>query len=405
MLAQLGNRLRLLSSGARDAVARQQTLRATIDWSYQLLSADEKQLFAQLAVFVGGCTLEAAEAVCDTDASLNVLDGLQSLMDKSLLRQVEVNGEPRFSMLETIREFAHERLAQSSEWRDVQERHFNFYVTLVEQVKLELRGRLQREYLERLELDHDNFRAALDWAWQLHLDEQLLRLGAALDLFWRQRDDWSEACKWFGLMLTLDTQPEHDDLRRHILVSSAYVAFFSGEFETARQQARTCLEVSQAVGDQQRQAEAYLVLGTTAMAQSAFAEAHTLLQQAQTLFRAAGDQLGVGDALHWLGHTAQEQGDYAQARAYFQDSYTRMNTLGDLTTQTLLLGDLGTAFYLQEDFATARGYCEQDLALCRALGRKFGMAIALNLLGDIARCEEDDARADTLYHDSLSLYQ
>jgi len=405
MLVQLGNRLRFLTSGPRDMPARQQTLRGMIDWSYELLTDSEKLLFRKLAVFVVGCTLEAAESVCNDDGHLDVLNGLQSLMDKSLLRQAEEDGEPRFSMLETIREYAREKLLESGELDTIQERHLNFFLVLAEELEPQLRRERQQEYLDRLEREHDNLHTALEWSGRMHLDGQMLRLDAALCLFWRLRDFWSEARKWFKLMLALDVKPEHEALRQKILAGAANVAMLSGDLESAEEWARACMESSQTTGERRRQGEVFTVLGLVAWQQNKYAEAQIHLEQALTLFRQVEDQMGVADAFHWLGHVALEHGDYARARSFFQDSYTRLNDFGDRVSLTLLLNDLGLVSYLQEDYTIARAYNEQDLALCREIGSKLGMARALNQLGDLARCEGDYGRADALYNDSLSLYK
>ena len=224
MLAQLGNRLRFLTSGPRDVPARQQTLRGMVDWSYDLLTTGEKILFRQLAVFVGGCTLEAGESVCNVDGQQNVLRDVQSLMDKSLLLQTEVNGEPRLSMLESIREYAYERLTIAGELETMQDRHLGFFLRLAEELEPQLRGEQQQACLDRLEREHDNLRAALEWSARMHRDVQMLRLGAALYQFWRQREFWSEARKWYESMLALDAKPEHAALRLRVLAAAASIA-------------------------------------------------------------------------------------------------------------------------------------------------------------------------------------
>ncbi|MFQ5794857.1 MAG: AAA family ATPase [Candidatus Bipolaricaulia bacterium] len=186
MLARLGSRLKLLTGGARDLPARQQTLRATIDWSYDLLDASEQTLFERLSVFVGGCTLEVAEAVCngtgDLELDVDVLDGLASLVDKNLLRQEEqVEGAPRFLMLETIREYGLERLEASGEAEATQRTRADYYLALAEQAEPKLwGGPEQGEWLDRLEVEHDNLRAALAWCEQSGECEVGLRLGVAL---------------------------------------------------------------------------------------------------------------------------------------------------------------------------------------------------------------------------------
>ena len=405
MLAQLDNRLRFLTGGARDLPARQQTLRGTLDWSYDLLTDSEQKLFRQLAVFVGGCALEAAESVCNEDGHQYVLNGLQSLLDQSLLKQTEFNGEPRFSMLETIREYAHEQLTRMGELDSMQERHLNFFLALAEEMEPQLRRQQQQVYLDRLEREHDNLRTALEWSGRMHRDVQMLRLGAALYLFWRQRDFWSEGRKWFAVMQALDARPEHEALRPTILAAAASIEMWTSNMESAKQLARACIESSRAHGEPRRQAEALTVLGEVAWEQNDYAEAQKFLEEALALFGQCDDQMGVADAYHWLGHLALAQGDQGRARSFFQDSYSRLNDFGDRVSLTLLLNDLGLVSYFQEDYIMARAYSEQDLALCQEIGSRFGMAMTYNRLGDLARCEDDYGRADALYNESLSLFR
>jgi predicted ATPase len=179
-LDRLGSRLKLLTGGARDLPERQRTLRATIEWSFALLDEGEQVLFGRLAVFSGGRTLEAIEAICDSEGDLPVeaFDGIFSLLDKSLLRQEEgPNGEPRFVMLETVHEFAREKLGESAEAEQIKRVHAQYFLTLAEEAYPELKGANQLEWLERLEAEHDNMRAALSWALQRKEVELALRLG------------------------------------------------------------------------------------------------------------------------------------------------------------------------------------------------------------------------------------
>src|SRR3712207_6260881 len=192
MLARLGNRLKLLTGGARDLPERQRTLRSTIEWSYGLLGEGEKMLFARLSVFAGGRTLEAIEAICDAedDLPIDVLDGLASLVDENLLKQEEgVGREPRFYMLETIHEFAREKLQESEEAENIERLHAEYFLALAEKAEPQVEGTQQPVWLERLEEEHDNIRVALFWS----LGQGI---GAALGEFWYLRGYWSEGRRW-----------------------------------------------------------------------------------------------------------------------------------------------------------------------------------------------------------------
>lgn len=417
---RLDDRFRLLTGGSRTVLPRQQTLRALIDWSYDLLTESERVLLARLSVFSGGWTFDAAETVCSDQSggggekplpianrllANDILDLLSHLIDKSLVLTEEHGGSTRYRMLETIRQYAHEKLQESRETDSMQDRHLDFFLTLAEELEPQLRRERQQEYLNRLEREHDNLRAALEWALRMHRDTQMLRLGAALYLFWRQRDFWSEARKWFQVMLALGAKPEYEAMRPTILAGAALIEMWTSKLESAKQWARACLESSLANGDRRRQAEAFTVLGEAAWEQNHLAEAQSFLEQALVLSREIDDQLGVADAFHWLGHVALGQNDHAKARTFFQDSYSRLKDFGDQVSLTLLLSDLGLVAYLQEDYAMARAYSKQDMALCQDIGSKFGMAKTFNQLGDLARCEGDYGRADAFYKDSLTLFK
>src|SRR5215207_1839591 len=199
MLQRLGSRLKLLTGGARDVPERQRTLRATIEWSHALLDEGERTLFARLAVFSGGRTLEAIEAICEAEGDLpvDVFEGVSSLVDESLLRQEEgAGGEPRFYMLETVHEFALEKLEGSAEAEEVRRRHTEYFLELAEEAEPRLRGPEDVEWLERLEEEHDNLRAALAWALEREEVELGLRLAGALWMFWEAHGHYSEGRRW-----------------------------------------------------------------------------------------------------------------------------------------------------------------------------------------------------------------
>ena len=207
MLQRLGSRLKLLTGGARDLPERQRTLRATIEWSFALLDEGEQRLFGRLAVFSGGRTLEAIEAICDAEGDLpmDAFEGVSSLVDKSLLRQEEgPDGEPRFVMLETVHEFAREKLQGSGEAEQIKRVHAGYFLTLAEEANQQLKAPDQVEWLERLEVEHDNMRAALSWASERKEAQVALRLGGALWWFWWVRGHYSEGGRWLEEALAME---------------------------------------------------------------------------------------------------------------------------------------------------------------------------------------------------------
>src|SRR5215208_6135993 len=235
-LDRLGSRLKLLTGGARDLPERQRTLRATIEWSFALLDEGEQVLFGRLAVFSGGRTLEAIEAICDPEGDLPVdtFEGVSSLMDKSLLRQEEgPNGEPRFVMLETVHEYAREKLQESAEAQEIKRVHAEYFLTLAEEAYPELKGANQLQWLERLEAEHDNMRAALPWALERKDVELALRLGGALWWFWSVRGYHSEGRRWLEEALAIDGRGSRE-WRTMALAGAGALASEQGELVEGR---------------------------------------------------------------------------------------------------------------------------------------------------------------------------
>src|SRR5215213_9079358 len=245
MLQRLTSRLKLLTGGARDLPERQRTLRATIEWSFALLDAGEQLLFGRLAVFSVGRTLEAIEAICDAEGDLGVdaFEGVSSLMDKSLLRQEEgPNGEPRFVMLETVHEYAREKLQESAEAQEIKRVHAEYFLTLAEEANPELRGPDQLEWLERLEVEHDNMRAVLSWALERKEAEVALRLGGALWLFWSVRGYHSEGRRWLEEALAMDRLVS-SEVRAMALAGVGVLAEDQGELDRAQEACEEGLEL------------------------------------------------------------------------------------------------------------------------------------------------------------------
>ncbi|MFQ5794790.1 MAG: BTAD domain-containing putative transcriptional regulator [Candidatus Bipolaricaulia bacterium] len=255
LLARLGNRLKLLTGGARDLPACQQTLRDTIDWSYDLLNTGERTLFERLSVFVGGGTLEAAEAVCigadNLELKMDILDGLASLVDKNLLRRKEqADGEPRFLILETIREYGLERLEASGESEAIRRTHADYYLALAEQAEPKLEGPDQRMWLDRLEVEHDNLRAALVWFEQNGEAEAELRLGGALWGFWHMRGYLSEGRRWLeGALAKGEDRDVSASVRAKALHGAGVLTHEQGDYERATVLYEESLDLRRELGD------------------------------------------------------------------------------------------------------------------------------------------------------------
>jgi predicted ATPase/class 3 adenylate cyclase len=306
LLARLDQRLTVLTSGARDVPARHQTLRHTIAWSYDLLSAQEQRLFRRLAVFVGGCTPEAVESVSTAvdDTNADLLDSMASLLDKSLLQRVEQDGdEPRFAMLETIREYGLEMLASAGEEQATRMAHAAYYLALAERAEPELSGPQQLIWFERLEREHDNLRAALSWLLEQGAHEQskehALRLGGALSRFWEIRGYVSEGWRWLERVLEI-SRGERSAVRAKALIGAGALASLQDDFGQAEALCEEGMALCRELGDRRGSATALSSLGYAALMRSNYAAAHAQLEEALTLFREVGDTANSVYALHRL---------------------------------------------------------------------------------------------------------
>jgi predicted ATPase len=308
LLSRLENSLSLLTGGARDRPPRQQTLRAAIDWSYELLEPDEQRLLRQLGVFNGGFSLEAAEAVCHqgADGSAEVLDQLEALGRASLVRPAEVDDEMRFEMLETVREFAAELLEQSGEADLVRTRHAEYFVTLAETAEPLLHGPQQRHWLERLGREQPNFRGALDWALRDGTSETGPRLAAALWWFWLIRGYTTEGRRWMdAVMATSETIPPL--LRGRVLYCAGYLATFQADIEQGRAWSEASLLLCRDVGDLSGVGHALAGIGVGALLSGDVQTARAVLKEAAGAFRTSGDAWGLRTALTGLGEPLPTQ--------------------------------------------------------------------------------------------------
>ena len=341
--ARLNDRFDLLTSGSRTAFPRHQTLRAAIDWSYDLLPEKEQTLFCRLAVFAGGWNLEAAQAVCSSAGieEYEILDLLTFLVDKSLVIVQRQENKARFQMLETIREYALRKLPELPEARD---RHLNFYMQLVEEIEPGLHGVEQALWLNRLELEHDNIRAALDWSLAGGALESGLRLAGALWLFWDIHGYHLEGRIWLDRLLATSTSlmpaPSTPAWAR-ILYVAGHLRQRQGDFEQARRHYTASLSVYQELEDKKQ----------------------------------------VAAVLRGLGEVAQDEGDQAAAKNYYEQSLVLCRSLGDVKGSSIALGHLAILALLQNDYEQAERLCYEALVMGRERGNSRATAIALTTLG------------------------
>jgi predicted ATPase/class 3 adenylate cyclase len=401
MLSELSHRLSFLTGGARDLPARQRTLRGAIDWSHDLLTGAEQKLFQRLAVFVGGCALEAIEAVCNSESELNVLETIESLVDKSLVKQTETAGEPRFAMLETIREYAGERLVAAGEEERVKERHRDYFLSLAEQAEPKLIGAQQGEWLQRLEEEHENLRAGLNWSLGETGVGGGLRLCGALQRFWWTRGHLAEGREWCVRVLGKAGAEERTLERAKVLNGAGVLAFYQADYPAARALHEECLAIRRELGDRRGVAASLGNLGTVARTQGAIAYARVLHDESLAIRRELGSRGSIARSLNNLGNVALDQGDYPAARALFEETLAITRELGDRWSIANSLNNLGEVAYAQADYPAARALHEECLAIMRDLGERKSIANSLSNLGDVARHQGDFAAARALYENSL----
>ena len=415
LLTRLEHRLQLLTGGARDLPKRQQTLRNTIQWSYDLLSEQEQRLFRRLAVFVGGCTLEAVEAVCgalgtaSAGQALSVLDGVASLIDKSLVQQTAQEGEQsRLVMLETLREYGLEMLASGGEAEATCEAYAAYYLAQAEQAEPELSGPQQITWFERLEREHDNLRAALSWFLEHDSDRQstelVLRFGGALSQFWEIRGYVSEGRQWLERVLD-KSRGVRSAIRAKALIGAGQIATLQDDFGQTEVLCREGLALYRELGDHRGSATALSSLGYAAMMRSNYPEARALLEEALALFREVGDTGGCVSALNILASVLFYQGEYARAHALLDESRVLSRAAGDVQHHALSLALLGLVLLFRGDLAQAYARLEESLSVSREVGHKRNTSLSMYFLGVVTSLQGDVARASSLLEESLVFFK
>jgi predicted ATPase/DNA-binding SARP family transcriptional activator len=382
ILERLGREAQLLETGPRDAPARQQTLAATIRWSYDLLRPAEQRAFARLGVFSGGCTLEAAEQVCEL-----TLETLASLVDNNLLRR----RDSRFTMLETVRQFAVERL-EETDAAEVRRRHAEWLTELAEAAKAaNLGGEDPVPWLDRIEVEHGNVRAALDWA--IGADVALaLQLVSALRPFWEVRGHWAEGLRWADLALAADDGAPRE-LVTATVAFAAGAALRLGELARADELYREVLDLAREQADAEGEARALSDLGTVAAVRGDLPNARALLEQSVELYRELGVPRGLAIALSNLGDAAGQQDRFDEAIAVTTEALAIQRELGDRGRQAISLYNLGYYALRAGEIEPAREWLERSVALTVELGYKEVMAYALASFARICLLDGDARRA------------
>ena len=408
LLSRLEQGLSVLSGGARDLPVRQQTLRGTIAWSYDLLTQEEQKLFRRLSIFVNGCTWEAVEVVCRAAGELegDVLDGLLSLVDKSLLRQEEsTEGEPRFWMLQLLREFGREALAIAGETELTRQGHALYYLALAEEAEPELEQAQQAVWLDRLEAEYDNLRAALLWSLEHAKAETGLRLAGALRWFWMRRSHLSEGRTWLTSMLGLAEGVEPTHLRAKALAAASGLAWLQGDYPAASAFGEESVTLCRALENKRELAFSLMWLACTASSQGDPKTASVLAEESVTFFRQVEDRWELALALNVQGNATHRLQDYSLARSCYEESLALSRALGDKWCEALSLGSLGVSAFVHTEYAQARPLLEEGVVLMRAQRDKRDLAFFLYYLGRLRRHEGNNQQAMALFEESLAHYE
>jgi tetratricopeptide (TPR) repeat protein len=362
MLKRLTARLPLLTGGARDLPLRQQTLRRAIAWSYELLTPDEQALFRRMGVFARGCTLEAIEAVVAGDElGLEVFDGLERLVDHSLVRQTETTGEPRFTMLETIREFGLEQLDTSGEASEAHQRHARYFVALGELPDPESVGPELKTWMDRMEIEHDNVRAACEWMLE-HDIAAAFRLMGFAGMFWLRRGYVREGRTWLERVLTMPEPGIPNVDRARVFHRESHLAGFQNDLRTARSWG----------------------------------------EEALAIFRSLGDRPNIARQLGHLSVIADMQGDYDRFVLLSQEAVGIVREIDDKTIICQVLNSVGYTAYLHGELERARTYLEEALVLARVQRDESLLCEILHSHAELCRADGDVARAESLYREGLA---
>ena len=407
---RLDDRFKLLTLSTRAALPRQQTLRASIDWSHDLLPEPERVLFRRLSVFAGGWTLRAAEVICAGDMIQHdqVLDLLARLVGKSLVLLNTRGNATRYYMLETIRQYALEKLSNSGETEKLGDRHLDYFVTLAEEAEPYLTSANRGTWLDRLESEHDNLHAALEWS---RADsarrEKLLRLAGALFEFWSERSYLTEGRKWLTEALERADSTVASSARAKGLYGAAFLARSQGDVDLARDLHDQSVTLWRALGAAGKHglAHALVAQGWVERDQGHPAIARSLTEESVALFRELGDPWGLAHALNNLGMAIRDQEDYDLARALMEESAAIWRELGDEAGVASAINHSGLVAYRRGDYGAASLLFEDALKIRQELGEKQGIAYSLSNLGLMALNLGDYARAKSLFDRSMPMFR
>jgi predicted ATPase/DNA-binding SARP family transcriptional activator len=403
LAARLDDRFRLLSGGSRGALPRHRTLQAAIEWSHDLLSEAEQRCFRRLAVFAGGCTLEAAEAVLPGEglAAGDVFETITALVDRSLLTTEERYGSMRYGMLESVHQFARAQLAAAGEQEELSQRHLDWLIGYAGQADLD--GPDLQAWLDLLEADLENIRAGLEWGLAQPGSEQALRLAGSLAPFWQVRGHASLGRRWLNSALAAAGPGADLRLRAIALDGAGLLAGAQADHEAQRRYQQESLAIWRSLGDDVRTASSLGDLGAVAHLRSDYPAAQAMYTEALDLARRADASSVMARCLSGLGRLALHTGDQALATAYYTESMSRFRAAGDLRRATVILGNLGVVAFNECDFDLAATRLTEHLANARKLGDRKLIGGALTNLGTVLQNTGDPDRGAELHAEALAL--
>jgi predicted ATPase/DNA-binding NarL/FixJ family response regulator len=404
---RLGDSFRLLVGGSRTAPTRQRTLKATLDWSHNLLTESEQVVFRRLAVFAGGWSLEAAEAVCRGGpvADGDVLEVLTQLVDKSLVVMAERDGRARYRFLEPVRQYALARLEESGDQVDGGRQHASFFLSFSEQWETDANvgGPRRQAAHAALRQEQDNVRAALRWCVDNAESDMGIRLGKAHTHFWLFQSRYHEGRRWLEQVLALPGAAESTAARAAVLIVAGTFASRLGDYAAARPLYEEALPIARRAGNPWLLFSTLVDVAWDAEARGDYAAAQPLLDEALVTTRAAGERVSEAMALGRLGWLACQQSDYALARARCEEGLAVARAAGDSHNVSVVLNMLGYAVLMQGDVVTARSVLEESLAMRRQEGERYGTAWVLDGLGLVATDDGCYEEAWALFAESLRL--
>jgi predicted ATPase/predicted Ser/Thr protein kinase len=406
LLARLGQRLDVLTAGARDLPDRQHTMRRAIDWSHDLLTPEEQTFFRRLSVFVGGFTLEGAEAVCDPHHSLgtDAVDSVASLVDKSLVQKEEVDGGARFEMLETIREYATNRLDASEDSQFAKRAHAAYFLILAEEGAGVLGKQDSAEWLALFAREHENFRAALDSLLKNGQAQWGLRMSLALFHYWERAEHLTEGRRWLSAFLELPLEKQDDNLRARALFASGVLAATQSDYSEAVMRTEMSLALHRRAGDSSGMAVAHNALGIQFTEMGDFDRAARHLEESLLAWREVGNDGGYARSLSNLGFVRRKQRRFDEAHGLYDEAEGIFKKTGDRVSSAWSLNHKGGIARDEELWDEARNFHQNALTLFRSLGDIWGIASTVADLGTIARKQEDTAAAEELYREALESF-